>query len=68
MMVLDCMGREFSILVAEHQASISVEAMLAEHPDRKVKVLARLHELLLTLTQKQCIHSKLGALSTVAQF
>lgn len=67
LMVLDCLGRETALLVAEDQASCSLGDILEMHPTRRIKVLARLHELLLTLVQKECLQSQL-ALHLLCEF
>lgn len=67
LMMVDCLGRETALLVAGGQASCSLGDILELHPTRRVKVLARLHELLLTLAQKECIQSQL-ALHLLCEF
>ena len=59
-MLLDCCGRELVILESDPSACVSLDQCIERHPAKKVKILARLYELLLVLTQKQCVHTQLG--------
>lgn len=59
-MVLDCCGREISVMVDEAQSSINLAEIFEKQPKKKAAVLGRIHDLLLTLAQKQSIQSQLG--------
>ena len=59
-MVLDCCGREVSLLVDEAATSTSLAEIFARQPNKKSAILGRLHDLLLTLAQKQSVHSQLA--------
>lgn len=59
-MVLQCCGREISMLFDEASGSIHLSEIFEKYPKKKSAVLGRLHDLLLTLVQKQSIQAKLG--------
>eukprot|EP01046_Picozoa_sp_COSAG06_P022682 COSAG06_NODE_1769_length_8430_cov_3.135518_3_plen_731_part_00 len=59
-MVLDCCGREVSMLFDEAAGSVHLTEIFDKHPKKKSAVLGRIHDLLLTLVQKQSIQSQLG--------
>lgn len=59
-MVLHCCGREISMLFDEAAGSIHLSDIFEKHPNKKSAVLGRIHDLLLTLAQKQAIQAKLG--------